>query len=81
MAGVNPHHDRGQLGLSPFSVSQSKGALHYTTTRDTTRVVGGGPVFRKFGRRVMYAFEDLQHWAGLRRCDSTSDPAHKVWPE
>jgi len=42
-------------------------------TLEKMRVVGGGPVFRKFGRRVMYELDDLQRWAGLRRCDSTSD--------
>ena len=43
-------------------------------TLEKQRVVGGGPKFRKFGRRVVYAFEDLESWASARACDTTSDP-------
>ena len=43
-------------------------------TLEKQRVVGGGPKFRKFGRRVVYAIEDLENWAGARACDTTSDP-------
>jgi predicted DNA-binding transcriptional regulator AlpA len=39
------------------------------------RVVGGGPVYAKLGRRVVYALDDLQDWADRRRRDSTSSPA------
>ncbi|WP_103098861.1 helix-turn-helix domain-containing protein [Novosphingobium guangzhouense] len=41
-------------------------------TLEKQRVVGGGPPFRKFGRRVLYAQADLQKWAEDRRFDSTS---------
>lgn len=44
-------------------------------TLEKMRVVGGGPKFCKFGRRVTYAVEDLRTWAAARRCNSTSDPA------
>ena len=44
-------------------------------TLEKMRVVGGGPPFRKFGRRVFYTLPDLEEWAGRRQCDSTSDPA------
>ncbi len=46
-------------------------------TLEKLRVVGGGPQFRKFGRRVLYARDELEVWASKRRCDSTSDPAWK----
>ena len=61
--------------LSPFlSNDQAAQFLNLSPrTLEKMRVVGGGPVFRKFGRRVMYALDDLQHCAGLRRRDSTSD--------
>jgi molybdenum cofactor biosynthesis enzyme MoaA len=49
-------------------------------TLEKLRVVGGGPQFRKLGRRVMYTIEELNAWARLRRCDSTSDPAWKTPP-
>ena len=42
-------------------------------TLEKHRVNGGGPVFRKFGRRVLYARDDLHAWAIGRRCLSTSD--------
>lgn len=42
-------------------------------TLEKQRVIGGGPRFRKFGRRVVYAFDDLVSWAEARGCDSTSD--------
>jgi len=32
--------------------------------------------FRKFGRRVMYALQDLEAWSNARTCESTSDPAY-----
>ncbi|NWK95804.1 hypothetical protein DM806_08965 [Sphingobium lactosutens] len=41
-------------------------------TLEKQRVVGGGPPFRKFGRRVLYAQADLQKWAEDRRFDNTS---------
>ncbi len=42
-------------------------------TLEKQRVIGGGPWFRKFGRRVVYALADLDVWADERRCSSTSD--------
>lgn len=41
-------------------------------TLEKQRVFGGGPRFRKFGRRVLYALADLDAWANERRCESTS---------
>lgn len=43
-------------------------------TLEKQRVIGGGPKFRKFGRRVVYALTDLESWANARACDTTSDP-------
>lgn len=43
-------------------------------TLEKYRVVGGGPAFHKFGRRVLYCLKDLEDWAGSRRRRSTSDP-------
>ena len=42
-------------------------------TLEKQRVIGGGPRFRKFGRRVVYALDDLVTWAEARGCDSNSD--------
>jgi hypothetical protein len=49
----------GYLGLSP-------------RTLEKHRVYGGGPLFRKFGRRVFYAREDLDAWADARVYAHTS---------
>jgi hypothetical protein len=47
-------------------------------TLEKQRVVGGGPRFRKFGRRVLYAVQDLEVWANSRACDMTSDPNYSA---
>jgi len=45
-------------------------------TLEKQRVIGGGPKFRKFGRRVMYAVADLDSWADARSYEATSDPEY-----
>jgi hypothetical protein len=45
-------------------------------TLEKQRVIGSGPKFRKFGRRVMYAIADLDAWASERSFESTSDPEY-----
>lgn len=45
-------------------------------TLEKQRVIGGGPKFRKFGRRVMYAVGDLDAWADQRSFEATSDPEY-----
>ncbi|MFG8723592.1 helix-turn-helix transcriptional regulator [Pseudomonas aeruginosa] len=45
-------------------------------TLEKQRVIGGGPRFRKFGRRVMYAVADLDAWADSRSFEATSDPEY-----
>lgn len=45
-------------------------------TLEKLRVLGGGPKFRKFGRRVRYALADLDGWADGRSYAMTSDPEY-----
>lgn len=45
-------------------------------TLEKLRVIGGGPRFRKFGRRVMYAVDDLVEWADARSFEATFDPEY-----
>ncbi len=45
-------------------------------TLEKQRVIGGGPKFRKFDRRVMYAVSDLDAWADQRSYEATSDPEY-----
>lgn len=65
---VEPHAVRDDLGhLSP-------------RTLETYRAIGGSPIFRGFGRHLVYAGIDLEALADLRGCDSASDPAfHNSW--
>ena len=45
-------------------------------TLEKQRVIGGGPRFRKFGRRVQYAVADIDAWAADRSFETTSDPEY-----
>jgi hypothetical protein len=45
-------------------------------TLEKLRTIGGGPRFRKLGRRIVYKVADLDAWAESRACDSTSDPTY-----
>jgi hypothetical protein len=42
-------------------------------TLEKRRVHGGGPRFRKFGRRVLYAIDDLEAWANAHSFAMTAD--------
>jgi DNA-binding transcriptional MerR regulator len=52
-------------------------AAEYLRLRPATlehwRSIGGGPPYRKLGRRVVYAMEDLERFADERQRSSTSD--------
>lgn len=45
-------------------------------TLEKLRTIGGGPRFRKLGRRVVYTLSDIDAWADARACESTSDPTY-----
>ena len=45
-------------------------------TLEKHRVLGGGPRFRKFGARVVYAMADLRTWADGHTYGMTSDPGY-----
>lgn len=47
-------------------------------TLEKQRVLGGGPRFRKFGARVVYAMADLRAWADGNTFGMTSDPGYVV---
>lgn len=47
-------------------------------TLEKMRVLGGGPRFRKHGRRVLYAREDLDAWSDTHAFDMTSDPGFEA---
>ena len=77
---------RDQLEVHTMSTMALARAVHYLTndeaalflklsprTLEKQRVRGDGPRFHKFGRRVVYAIEDLEKWAHERICSSTAD--------
>jgi len=43
------------------------------STFEKLRLTGGGPVYSKIGRRVVYRVEDLDSWLTQNRRRSTSD--------
>jgi hypothetical protein len=49
-------------------------------TMERLRLEGRGPVFRKFGRRVMYQWRDVLAWADAHRRTSTSDSGASQMP-
>lgn len=44
------------------------------STFEKLRLTGGGPVYSKIGRRVVYRVVDLDAWLASNRRRSTSDP-------
>ena len=54
-----------------------RGAAEYTGLSkaylDKARVSGNGPPYYMIGRRVVYAFDDLDAWIAQHRRTSTSD--------
>ena len=50
------------------------------STFEKLRVTGGGPLFIKMGKTVVYAVEDLDVWMAERRFHSTAeaDAAHQA---
>jgi excisionase family DNA binding protein len=42
-------------------------------TLERWRVIGGGPAFCKFGKRVLYPRADLEKWIASHLCHSTSE--------
>lgn len=48
------------------------------STLEKYRVVGGGPLYRKVGRVVIYDIADLDAWASADKRTSTSDPGEEA---
>lgn len=60
--------------LDQFAAARYLGGLS-TKTLERWRVTGQGPTYRKFGRRVLYTIEDLDHWAASQARRSTASAA------
>jgi hypothetical protein len=67
---------------------EEKGLTIAPKTLGKLRVIGGGPAYRKFGRKPIYAHIDLDEWANakvgpLRHSTSTTPtqlPSHPAVP-
>lgn len=88
-APLRPHYVSSAAPTATQQPAQSAQPARYLTneeaaaflrlsprTLEKQRVIGGGPRFRKFGRRVMYAIVDLETWADARSFEMTSDPEY-----
>ena len=68
-------HDSEAGERGPFLTTRE--AAQFLKLRPNTlekmRVYGGGPIYRKHGRHVVYHIDDLTAWSDLRKKDSTSD--------
>lgn len=60
-----------QTLLTAKQVGQAYGIA--TSTLAKMRLSGGGPVFVKLGRRVLYRQDDLNNWVSENRFRSTSE--------
>jgi hypothetical protein len=63
----------------PINLSVGVAALYLGVSEsylNKLRCVGGGPVFIKIGRRVVYSMKDLDQWLSERRRASTSCDAN-----
>lgn len=94
MAVGHSIHSRGAAAAAPQPApAQAAGAANpeFLTTDEAAaflrlsprtlekqRVLGGGPRFRKFGARVVYAAVDLRAWADNNTFGMTSDPGYVV---
>lgn len=90
-APLRPHYVPSAAPTATQQPAQSAQPARYLTndeaaaflrlsprTLEKQRVIGGGPRFRKFGRRVMYAIVDLETWADARSFEMTSDPEYSA---
>ncbi len=60
---------------SPFlrTVEAAEYCGSSASTFEKLRLTGGGPVYSKIGRRVVYHIEDLDRWLAAHRRNSTSE--------
>lgn len=67
--------DDEQTGDPEFLTTREAAALLRLkpNTLEKMRVYGGGPVFRKHGRNVLYRRADLDAWSDLRKQDMTGE--------
>jgi predicted DNA-binding transcriptional regulator AlpA len=69
--------DMPDVGLVSRRTLRTPDAADYcgssASTFEKLRLTGGGPVYLKIGRRVVYRIEDLDAWLAANRRHSTSE--------
>jgi len=71
---------RSHPGTPFLTTDQAAEYLHLAPkTLEKYRVVGGGPVYRKHGRKVLYRLTDLDAWSDGRQALSTTETSMKGW--
>jgi hypothetical protein len=83
MHSISPREAERRADQSRQSTRLStEGAAAYcgcsTSYLNKLRSIGGGPVFIKRGRRVIYDTDDLDVWLDAGRRTSTSDAGEEV---
>jgi hypothetical protein len=69
----NDHHGCGEPSPVFLDSREAAELIRVSViTLSRWRIQGQGPLFRKFGRRVVYAHADLMNWANDQRRESTS---------
>ena len=65
------------MSIQPKAIRPDQAAAYIGLTEQRLarlRHEGGGPVFTRAGRSILYRIDDLVHWLNLNRRKSTSDP-------
>lgn len=67
---------KNQSGIAPKFVRTGDASRFLglgESTLEKLRCTGGGPVFSKMGRSVIYSLSDLESWAVAKAVGSTSE--------
>ncbi|MBO9642746.1 hypothetical protein ABIC63_002763 [Pseudacidovorax sp. 1753] len=78
-AATQPAHAAPSADAEFMTTAEAAALLRLSPrTLEKQRVLGGGPRFRKFGARVVYARTDLLAYADSHTFGMTSDPGYAV---
>lgn len=66
-------HDAPPIRRMMHTVDAATYCGSSASTFEKLRLTGGGPIYSKIGRRVVYRIDDLDVWLAANRRRSTSD--------
>ena len=76
-AQANSSHSLNSPYLTTMQAAKYLNLSHKTLEK--FRVTGGGPDYRKHGRKVVYRASDLDAWSASRLARSTSETTARGW--